>query len=88
MSLKWFVIHAYSGYENQVKKTLLERIEMQGMGDKFGKIFPILLLRIEIHPEISALLTKIDNIVHKEDIIKVVEKVAKIPFFVHISNYL
>ena len=38
MSLKWFVIHAYSGYENQVKKTLLERIEMQGMGDKFGKI--------------------------------------------------
>ena len=32
MSLKWFVIHAYSGYENQVKKTLLERIEMQGMG--------------------------------------------------------
>ena len=38
MSLKWFVIHAYSGYENQVKKSLLERIEMHGMGDKFGKI--------------------------------------------------
>ena len=38
MSLKWFVIHAYSGYENQVKKSLLERIEMQGMSDKFGKI--------------------------------------------------
>ena len=38
MSLKWFVIHAYSGYENQVKKSLLERIEMEGMGDKFGKI--------------------------------------------------
>ena len=38
MSLKWFVIHAYSGYENQVKKSLLERIEMHGMSDKFGKI--------------------------------------------------
>ena len=38
MSLKWFVIHAYSGYENQVKKSLLERIEMHGMRDKFGKI--------------------------------------------------
>ena len=38
MSLKWFVVHAYSGYENQVKKSLLERIEMQGMSDKFGKI--------------------------------------------------
>ena len=38
MSLKWFVVHAYSGYENQVKKSLLERIEMEGMGDKFGKI--------------------------------------------------
>ena len=38
MSLKWFVIHAYSGYENQVKKSLLERIEMEGMSDMFGKI--------------------------------------------------
>ena len=38
MSLKWFVIHAYSGYENQVKKSLLERIEMHGMSEKFGKI--------------------------------------------------
>ena len=38
MSFKWFVIHAYSGYENQVKKSLLERIEMEGMGDKFKKI--------------------------------------------------
>ena len=38
MSLKWFVVHAYSGYENQVKKSLLERIEMEGMADSFGKI--------------------------------------------------
>ena len=37
MSLKWFVIHAYSGYENQVKKSLLERIEMQGMSDNLEK---------------------------------------------------
>ena len=38
MSLKWFVVHAYSGYENQVKKSLIERIEMEGMADSFGKI--------------------------------------------------
>ena len=63
-----------------------KKIELLFDNDKFGKIFPILLLRIEIHPEISALLTKIDNIVHTEDIIKVVEKVAKIPFFVHILS--
>ena len=38
MDKQWYVIHAYSGYENQVKKSLLERIEMHGMSDKFGKI--------------------------------------------------
>ncbi len=38
MSLKWFVIHAHSGYENQVKKSLLERIEMEGMSNMFGEI--------------------------------------------------
>ena len=38
MSLKWFVIHAYSGYEAQVKKFLTERIERFDMKDKFGEI--------------------------------------------------
>ncbi len=38
MSLKWYVIHAYSGYETQVMRTLAERIKLHGMEDKFGEI--------------------------------------------------
>ena len=38
MSLQWYVVHAYSGFENQVKRTLKERITRSGMQDKFGDI--------------------------------------------------
>jgi transcriptional antiterminator NusG len=38
MGLQWYVVHAYSGFENQVKRTLQERITRSGMQDKFGEI--------------------------------------------------
>ena len=38
MSKKWYVIHAYSGFENSVKRALQERIVRAGMEDKFGQI--------------------------------------------------
>ena len=38
MSLRWYVIHAYSNFEHQVKKSLLDRIQRQGLDDKFGDI--------------------------------------------------
>ena len=38
MSLKWYVVHAYSNFENKVKTSLEERIKMHGLDDKFGKI--------------------------------------------------
>lgn len=38
MSLKWYVVHAYSNYENKVKSSLEDRIKMHGLEDKFGKI--------------------------------------------------
>ena len=38
MSKKWYVIHAYSGYEKSVQRALMERIERTGMQDKFGQI--------------------------------------------------
>ncbi|MBK7352577.1 MAG: transcription termination/antitermination protein NusG [Nitrosomonas sp.] len=38
MSKKWYVIHAYSGYENTVKRALQERITRAKMDDKFGQI--------------------------------------------------
>lgn len=38
MSLRWYVVHAYSGYEKSVQRALQERIERAGMQDKFGQI--------------------------------------------------
>ena len=38
MALQWYVVHAYSGFENQVKRALEERIARAGMQDLFGEI--------------------------------------------------
>ncbi|THB69180.1 MAG: transcription termination/antitermination protein NusG [Gammaproteobacteria bacterium] len=38
MSKRWYVVQAYSGYENKVKQTLLERVERFGMEGLFGEI--------------------------------------------------
>jgi transcription termination/antitermination protein NusG len=38
MSKRWYVVHAYSGYEKKVAITLRERIELAGMQDKFGEV--------------------------------------------------
>lgn len=35
---RWYVVHAYSGFENYVKKALSERIQRDGLEDKFGEI--------------------------------------------------
>jgi len=38
VSKRWFVVHAYSNFEYQVKKSLEERIQRLGMDDYFGDI--------------------------------------------------
>ncbi|WP_037587416.1 transcription termination/antitermination protein NusG [Stenoxybacter acetivorans] len=38
MSKQWYVVHAYSGFEKNVQRTLKERIERENMGDYFGQI--------------------------------------------------
>jgi len=38
MALRWYVVHAYSGFENQVKRSLEERVKRSGLDDKFGQI--------------------------------------------------
>lgn len=38
MSKRWYVVHAYSGYEKSVQRALKERIERANMQDKFGQI--------------------------------------------------
>lgn len=38
MSEKWYVVHAYSGFEKQVKNSLEDHIRRAGMEDLFGEI--------------------------------------------------
>ncbi|MEW4981758.1 MAG: transcription termination/antitermination protein NusG [Cycloclasticus sp.] len=38
MTLRWYVVHAYSNFEHRVKSSLEEAIEREGMQDQFGEI--------------------------------------------------
>ena len=38
MAKRWYVVHAYSGFEKQVMRSLQDRIERAGMQDMFGQI--------------------------------------------------
>jgi len=38
MSKRWYVVHAYSGYEKKVALAIKERIDLAGMEDQFGEI--------------------------------------------------
>jgi transcriptional antiterminator NusG len=38
MAKRWYVVHAYSGFEGHVKRSLQERIERAGMQELFGEI--------------------------------------------------
>jgi len=38
MSKRWYVVHAFSGYEKQVQRSMAERIARAGMEDMFGEI--------------------------------------------------
>jgi transcriptional antiterminator NusG len=38
MAMRWYVVHAYSGFESKVKTSLEEHIKRAGMQDKFGQI--------------------------------------------------
>lgn len=38
MAKRWYVVHVYSGYEQQAVRSLRERIRLSGMEDKFGEI--------------------------------------------------
>ena len=38
MARRWYVVHAYSGFEGQVKRSLAERVKRSGMEDLFGEI--------------------------------------------------
>ena len=38
MEKRWYVVHAYSGYEKKVMRAINERIELSGLEDYFGDV--------------------------------------------------
>jgi len=38
MAHKWYGVHTYSGFENKVRLSLLERIKNLGLEEKFGEV--------------------------------------------------
>jgi len=38
MALRWYVVHAYSNFENKVKQALEDRVKREGLERFFGKI--------------------------------------------------
>ena len=38
MALRWYVVHAFSNFENTVKQALEERVKREGLDQYFGKI--------------------------------------------------
>ncbi|EQD30502.1 protein containing Transcription antitermination protein, NusG, partial [mine drainage metagenome] len=38
MTMRWYVVHAYSGFEKSVQRALKERITRAGMNEQFGDI--------------------------------------------------
>ena len=38
MPKRWYVIHAYSGFEGQVKRSLEDRVKRAGLEDAFGPV--------------------------------------------------
>jgi transcriptional antiterminator NusG len=38
MALRWYVVQTYSGFENQVVRSLRERVQRHALQDKFGQV--------------------------------------------------
>ncbi len=38
MAKRWYVVHAYSGFEKQVMRALIERVNLSSFADKFGEV--------------------------------------------------
>jgi transcription termination/antitermination protein NusG len=38
MTMRWYIVHAYSGQEKSIQSALVERIRRSGMAEKFGDV--------------------------------------------------
>ncbi len=51
MAKRWYVVHAYSGFEQQVARSLKERITNAGMEDHFGEVLVPTEEVVEMRPD-------------------------------------
>ncbi len=51
MAKRWYVVHAYSGFEHQAARSLKERIALEGMEDSFGEILVPCEEVVEMRPD-------------------------------------
>jgi transcriptional antiterminator NusG len=51
MAKRWYVVHAYSGFEKQAKRSLEDRIQRAGMEDLFGDVLVPMLVEMEMTDE-------------------------------------
>ena len=38
MSHKWYIVHAYSGFEKKVAASIMEKVKLKDLDDSFDKI--------------------------------------------------
>ncbi|MCL5980724.1 transcription termination/antitermination protein NusG [Acidithiobacillus sulfuriphilus] len=38
MAMRWYVVHAFSGFEKKVQREIMERANREGLAEKFGEI--------------------------------------------------
>ncbi|MDD4928756.1 MAG: transcription termination/antitermination protein NusG [Gallionella sp.] len=50
MAMSWYVVHTYSQFEKSVSRALAEKIQREGMQDKFGQI----LVPVEVVEELKS----------------------------------
>lgn len=55
MAMRWYVVHAYSGFEKSVQRALQEKINRGNLQDKFGQILVPVEEVVEVKAVIKAL---------------------------------
>ena len=48
MSKRWFVVHAYSGFEKAVQRALIERIKRSEIAEQFGIPLGTALAKVQL----------------------------------------
>src|SRR5467141_3188940 len=62
MSLRWYVVHAYSNFEHKVSESLKERVKRAGLEAKFGEILVPTEEVVEMHEDTWHLVKEVPKV--------------------------